>query len=527
MQDSTTLRVAGYVRVSMREQVDGHSLNAQEHNISAYAAAQGWQMARIYTDAGISAKKDSRRPALEQLIADAKAGQYDVIIVDKVDRFYRHLAGLLRALDQLHTAEVAFVSVQEKLDFTTPWGKLMLAVLGTLAEIYIDNLRQETKKGLRQRARKGLWNGCIPFGYCNGLCSCCTDANGAGYCPDYGKMDKSDGRTLVAHPIESQAVKMAFDWYADGGASDAKIAERLNAAKAALDGRTFHFRTKGAPGRSQPGAMSKDAVRSILMRVFYTGKVAYYGADENGQKRRRANQVETYLGTHPVLVSADLFEKVQNQRCLMSTVPPEQCKRRLRVYPLTGLLRCAQCGSPMRGSSVKGYRYYRDAAQIEKSRACTQRQVRAEVIEAQLIEILKSTLSALKPAQQRAAFNEHIEAIEERFHRVQELYLAGEIERERYNREKETRDKILSDLRLSGNSDTLSLGIAIQSALDEWHCILPTEQKRVFRLVIETLFVRGSTLVGLQPNSAFLPTFSLGWENVCSSGSDGRCSRWK
>jgi site-specific DNA recombinase len=94
-------RAVGYRRVSMREQVDGHSLDAQEKNITDYAAAQGWNLVKIYTDAGISAKKDSHRPALDDLMADAAAGKFDVILVDKVDRFYRHLAGLLRGYTRI------------------------------------------------------------------------------------------------------------------------------------------------------------------------------------------------------------------------------------------------------------------------------------------------------------------------------------------------------------------------------------------------------------------------------------------
>ncbi len=169
------LRAAGYRRVSMREQVDGHSLDAQAAHIQGYVTAQGWCLVELYTDAGLSAKKGSPRPAFDRLLVDARAGRFDVIVVDKIDRFSRHLGSLLVALEQLNAANVAFVSVQERLDLTTPWGKLMLTVLGMLAEIYIDNLRQETRKGKIQRARDGLWNGSIPFGYCNGLCSRCTD----------------------------------------------------------------------------------------------------------------------------------------------------------------------------------------------------------------------------------------------------------------------------------------------------------------------------------------------------------------
>jgi site-specific DNA recombinase len=161
--ENHVLKAVGYRRVSMREQVNGHSLEAQSNSIEQYAAQQGWQLLRIYTDAGISAKKDSYRPELEHLLKDAATREFDAVVVDKIDRFYRHLNGVLTALDRLHQHGVAFASVKEKLDFTTPWGKLMLTVLGMLAEIYIDTLRQETQKGKQQRAREGLWNGSIPF----------------------------------------------------------------------------------------------------------------------------------------------------------------------------------------------------------------------------------------------------------------------------------------------------------------------------------------------------------------------------
>jgi len=148
----------------MREQVDGFSLDAQENNIRKYAEDHGWNVTAIYTDAGISAKRDSQRPQFLQLIQDAESHLFDVVIVDKIDRFYRHLSGLLNTLDQLKEDIVSFVSVQERLDFTTPWGKLTLTVLGMLAEIYIDNLRQETTKGKVQRARMGIGMATSPMG---------------------------------------------------------------------------------------------------------------------------------------------------------------------------------------------------------------------------------------------------------------------------------------------------------------------------------------------------------------------------
>ncbi|GAB4396182.1 MAG: hypothetical protein OHK0052_17190 [Anaerolineales bacterium] len=114
------LRAVGYRRVSMREQVEGYSLDAQALNLRQYAEQQGWHFIELYTEPGFSAKQDSYRPVLERLLADAAAGKCDILIFDKIDRFYRHLRGLLSALDFLNDHHVTFVSVQERLDFTTP-----------------------------------------------------------------------------------------------------------------------------------------------------------------------------------------------------------------------------------------------------------------------------------------------------------------------------------------------------------------------------------------------------------------------
>jgi site-specific DNA recombinase len=114
-----TLRAVGYRRVSMRGQLDGFSLEAQAESIRKFASERNWKLVHIYTDAGISAKKDSERPQFMKLMNDSKDGRFDVVIVDKIDRFYRHLNGLLNALDQLNSQKVTFVSVQERIDFTT------------------------------------------------------------------------------------------------------------------------------------------------------------------------------------------------------------------------------------------------------------------------------------------------------------------------------------------------------------------------------------------------------------------------
>ena len=182
-------------------------------------------------------------------------------------------------------------------------------MLGMLAEIYIDNLRQETQKGKLQRARDGWWNGNIPLGYCRGLCSRCDDPNGPGYCPDVGKPDKSDGRLLVIHPIDGKAVRTAFALYLNEVQSNVLIAEKLNQTTFCLaDGTQMTYRQKGITGRKEPSPYTKDFVRGMLSQVFYTGKVAYYG---RGRKRK----IEAlFPGKHPVLIPEADFQRAMEIR---------------------------------------------------------------------------------------------------------------------------------------------------------------------------------------------------------------------
>ncbi len=185
-------------------------------------------------------------------------------------------------------------------------------MLGSLAEIYIERLRAETKRGKQARARKGLWNGSIPLGYCNGLCTGCTDVNGRDYCPHFGQANRSNGKTLVIHPIESVAVKLTYRWYETGFMSHRLIAVKLNAYKLVLpDGTTRRFRTKRYISQGGPQDFSPNAVREILSRIFYTGQVAYYGTNAQGHKLKRGNFTSLIRGQHPALVSQECFDRCQ------------------------------------------------------------------------------------------------------------------------------------------------------------------------------------------------------------------------
>lgn len=160
------MRVCGYVRVSSNDQIEGFSLAAQRHAIEVFAAAHGWEIARWYEDAGVSAHADAieKRPAFAAMLAAAEAGRFDRLVCHKLDRFSRRLTVTLDALARLDRAGVGFISISENLDFASPIGKVALAMLGALAQYHSDNISVEIKKGLAEKRRQGFRLGHPPYG---------------------------------------------------------------------------------------------------------------------------------------------------------------------------------------------------------------------------------------------------------------------------------------------------------------------------------------------------------------------------
>ena len=541
-----TTRVIGYIRVSTNEQAEeGHSLDAQRTAIEQFCESRGWELVEIKVEAGISATK-SDRPALDELLEAVEQGLCDVVIVHAIDRFYRDLQALLKALNHLRQHNVTFISIMENLDFTTPWGKLALAVLGTLAEIYIDRLRTETRKGKRARAAKGLHNGTPALGYCYGACSSCTDPNGKDYCPCYGNSNRQDytpSKPLLPHPIEREAVRLAFEWHTTGQYSDGDIAERLNEYVHTLsDGTEVSFRTKGRWGRGVPGRFSKDSVRDTLQNPYYVGKVPYYGCDEKDQKRKRGDYAALYSGLHEPLVDEKTFERSLEIRRLMSHHPRTRGNVLERIYVLSGILRCGYCGELMRAhSSNHGVRYYRDKSQVQHLSDCPQQYVHADDVEAQFDRIVQSielsphwreqVVAALHPDLDADEIREREQAIEARFERAKRLYIDGDIGAAQYEREKMACRANLSDLRPACYDDIISTAALLESASENWSKLTPLQKKKRSRTMFTTVLIRGTKLLAGKPTEAcyaliqhsagFRKSIFLEGEDYRNSGSDG------
>src|SRR5262245_42498661 len=139
-----------YMRVSTKGH--GQTTDTQALALREYAERRRFEVVGEYRDEGISGSKDSR-PALDRLIKDARARKFDVVIVARFDRFARSVSHLLRALEEFSHLGVDFVSLSESIDTSTPMGKMIFTVLGAVAELERNLIKERVHMGI-SRARK-------------------------------------------------------------------------------------------------------------------------------------------------------------------------------------------------------------------------------------------------------------------------------------------------------------------------------------------------------------------------------------
>ena len=157
-------RAVGYIRVSTSEQAqEGLSLAAQEERIRGYCTAKGWRLIRVYRDEGASGKTLDR-PGIQSLIRDLKADGVDVVVIVKLDRLTRSVRDLGRLIEDLFDGR-SLASVEESLDSSTANGRMVINLLGTVAQWEREINSERTSAVLRFKRERGEWVGRVPYGF--------------------------------------------------------------------------------------------------------------------------------------------------------------------------------------------------------------------------------------------------------------------------------------------------------------------------------------------------------------------------
>jgi DNA invertase Pin-like site-specific DNA recombinase len=143
-------RLAIYARVSTQEQ----HVEPQLHGLRSYAEARGLEVAGEYLDEGISGAKD-RRPALDRLLSDARRRTFDVVACVKLDRLARSVHHLTSLAREFQALGIDLVVLDQAIDTSTPAGRLLFHVLGSIAEFERDLIRERTVAGMTSAKRRG------------------------------------------------------------------------------------------------------------------------------------------------------------------------------------------------------------------------------------------------------------------------------------------------------------------------------------------------------------------------------------
>lgn len=161
------MKVATYSRVSTEEQArKGYSLDAQDNTLLEFCTLYGHEIVGMYRDEGISGAS-MERPGLINLLEDAKEGFFDCVLIWKLSRLSRTMRDTLNILHLFAENKVTFISFSEKLDTSTPVGRLTIQILGSIAEFERNVIAENIKLALREKAMQGRWTGTLILGYDN------------------------------------------------------------------------------------------------------------------------------------------------------------------------------------------------------------------------------------------------------------------------------------------------------------------------------------------------------------------------
>lgn len=317
-------KVYSYTRVSTMIQVDGYSLAAQREVIQKEADHQGMHIVGEYSDEGKSGKDIKGRPGFQRMMNDIISQKDGItfVLVFKLSRFGRNAADILNSLRTMNLYGVHLICVEDRIDSSLTSGKLMISILGAMAEIERDNILTQTMAGRQEKARQGFFNGGVtPYGY-----SC----------------DK-EGKLHVVKE-EAETVKLIFEKYVQTTVGPTGVAEQLN---------NMGYKKK-AKRPHEVEFFTRAFVLKILKNPVYLGHIAY--GKTTSEKRKddpesyHRVEVEDYILTkdvHEAIVSQELWDAAQKK--LISMKGKKEKRDPTHEYILAGLVRCPQCGRVLYG----------------------------------------------------------------------------------------------------------------------------------------------------------------------------------
>ena len=321
-----------YVRVSSREQAEeGFSIESQQKLLRDYAVQHGLELVKEFSE--VESAKQAGRPAFNEMLAYLRAhATVRTILCEKTDRLYRNFKDYVALDVDQYGLTVVLVKEGETISKDSKsHQKLIHGLKVLLAKNYIDNLKEETGKGLREKAEQGEFPSRAPLGYRN----------------------NKETKRIEVNADQAPFIRRLFELYATGEYSLTTVKDKI-----AEEG----LRAKG--GRK----LHKAEIEFTLHNPIYHGYFRWHDT--------------IYKGVHEPIISKDLFDRAQAQFKRFNM--PKKTKR---GFPYAGMMTCGSCGCAITAEIKKGkYVYYHCT---HGKGGCASGSIRQEALEEQFGEIIR------------------------------------------------------------------------------------------------------------------------------------------
>ena len=323
-----------YTRVSTAMQVDGFSLDAQKDEIMRYVQYKNMHVVGEYTDEGKSGKNIQGRPGFQQMLDDIieKKDGVSFVICFKLSRFGRNTADILNSLKLMKRYGVHLICVKENIDSSLDSGKMMISILGAMAEIERDNISVQTMAGRREKARQGGWNGAKPpYGY-----------------------TLQDGKIVILEE-EAEHIRIIFDKYVNTNMGLNGVAKWMNA----------HGYKKFVNTHNGLDVFTESFIESVIVNHTYAGKIAY-GKRKTVLREGSEDEYHTvetkdygvYEGQHEALIDEETWEAAQAKK--RANGGRREKVEQDHEYIYSALVKCPICGKSLYGIPMRGRKKRKD-----------------------------------------------------------------------------------------------------------------------------------------------------------------------
>lgn len=334
-------KAVSYTRVSSKEQAqEGYSPQAQKRLLYIFARENGFDIVKEFEE--VETAKQKGRTAFNAMIDYVKTNGIKYILVEKTDRLYRNFRDYVTVEDLIDECEMTIYLVKENESIgknATANQKFMHGIRTLMAKNFIDNLREESQKGISEKLQLGLFPGKPVIGYIN-------------------QRDPITKKSNIAVDENNRLlIKTMFELYSTGRFSLNSLIDQLN--RLAL---TQHL----SPGRT----LNKTTVAKLLVSPFYIGHFIWKG--------------KRYTGKHEPIVDLDTWQKVQavlKQR-------DRNTQKRYNVTPFSfkGLLRCGECQRSITAELKKKKHVYYRCTKYDRN--CHQKPVNETILNQHVMQLL-------------------------------------------------------------------------------------------------------------------------------------------